>query len=43
MKMEIVSITRCFNNVNCKYDYELIIEAEERPNLKVGTCEVVQK
>ena len=43
MKMEITSMIKCFNNVNCKYYYELAIEAEERPNLKMGTCEVVQK
>lgn len=42
MKGEIVSIRQILNDdltVNC---YEIVIEVNKKPNLKLGECEVIQ-
>ncbi len=43
MKGEIVNINKNFNTVNCRYFYEISIEIENLPDLKLGECEVIQK
>jgi len=42
MKPEIVQITRIWDEAMCKYYYQVTIDFEELPNLKIGKCEVKQ-
>lgn len=42
MKSEIIEITTLWNNAKFKNEYQITIITEEKPNLKIGECEVKQ-
>lgn len=42
-KVEIMSIAEHFDNATCECFYEITIHLTEKPNLKLGECEIIQK
>lgn len=40
---DIVEVHRAFNEFECCYVYEVIIQFKKMPELKCGICEVSQK
>jgi hypothetical protein len=42
-KGNISAIRKMFDEITCKYVYEIIIEIEEEPELTLGEAEIKQK
>jgi hypothetical protein len=43
IKGEIREIRRVFNEIDCKYAYEIIIDTEDEPKITLGKAEITQK
>ena len=42
MECNIEKIEKMFNNVNCKFEYEITITTSTEPSFQLGKCEVKQ-
>lgn len=42
MKGELISLEKVFDNATCEYFFVAVINFNDKPNLKLGNCEVKQ-
>jgi len=43
MNQEIILIRKFFDEIECRYKYEILIETNDKPKLKIGEVEIKQK